>query len=121
MAMRNIDQANSPQGSLLRRLTQGGSGRGGVPAAGTGESGRPTAQPTGDSLVLSAAARREAQMQGDLSAAREALAALPDVREERVAEARARLDSGVYETTEVRGVVAGRLQAVLNRLGNLID
>lgn len=118
--MRNIDQANSPQGSLLRRLTQSGSGRAGAPAAGKGDAGRPVAQSAGDSLVLSTAARREAQMQGELEAARQALNALPEVRQERVAQARARLDSGVYETNEVRGVVAGRLEAVLRRLGNLI-
>jgi len=118
--MRNIDQANSPQGSLLRRLTKGGSGRAGVPAEGVGESGRLAPQPAVDSLVLSPAARREAQLQSDLATARQALAALPEVREERVAQARARLSEGVYDTAEVRSAVAGRLGAVLRRLGNLI-
>jgi len=118
--MRNIDQTNSPQASLLRRLAQGGSGRAGAPAAATGDSARPATQAAGDSLVLSPAARREGQLQADLAAAREALAALPEVREERVAEAKARLSAGVYETNEVRGVVAGRLDAVMRRLTNLI-
>jgi hypothetical protein len=55
-----------------------------------------------------------------LAAARQALAALPEVRDERVAQARARLSEGVYDTVEVRNAVAGRLGAVLRRLENLI-
>lgn len=118
--MRNIDQTNSPQGSLLRRLTKGSSGRAGVSGGGAAEAGRPATQPTSDSLVLSSAAQREAQLQGDLASAREALAALPEIREERVAQARARLSEGVYDATEVRDAVAGRLSGVLRRLSNLI-
>lgn len=119
--MRNIDQANSPQGSLLQRLlAKNGSGRAGGPAVGTGETGRPAVEPASDSLVLSPAARREAQLQSDLASARQALAALPEVREERVAQARARLSEGVYDTVEVRSAVAKRLGAVLRRLENLI-
>ncbi len=121
MAMRNIDQANSPQGSLLQRLlTKGGSGRPSGLTGGAGESGRPAVEPAGDSLVLSPAARREAQLQSDLATARQALAAVPEVREERVAQARARLSEGVYDTVEVRSAVAKRLDAVLRRLENLI-
>jgi hypothetical protein len=121
MAMRNINQANSPQGSLLQRLlTKSGAGRASGSTAAAGEPGRPAVESASDSLVLSPAARREAQIQSDLAAARQALAALPEVREERVAQARARLSEGVYDTVEVRNAVAGRLGAVLRRLENLI-
>ena len=118
MAMQNIDRADSLAGSLLRRLGQKTTGRAG--AQETAEASRPAATGTTDSVELSAQARRQERVQVDVASAREALAALPDVREDRVAAARARLKSGVYATEEVRGVVAQRLGTVIRKLEDLI-
>ena len=59
-----------------------------------------------DSLSISDGARKtEALRSGLLDAA----SRLPDVRQERVAQARARLEAGEYDSENVRRVVADRL------------
>lgn len=60
----------------------------------------------GDSVELSNASQRAQELQSWL--AQEARSA-PDVREDRVAEARARLEAGEYDSDEVRETIANRL------------
>jgi hypothetical protein len=50
---------------------------------------------------------------------REALDQVPDVRQDRVAEVRARLNRGYYNSVEVRAQVAAKLNAVARTLEDL--
>jgi hypothetical protein len=120
MAMQNIDRADSLSGSLLRRLGQKTGGQAAAGAQDKGEAVRPAAAEQADSVQLSPQALRQQQLDVDLAAARQALDALPEVREDRVAAARAKLAEGVYSTERVRGAVAQQVSGVLRRLGDLI-
>jgi len=125
MALRNVDRNTSLPASLLRRFA--GARPDGAPPAETPTAAGPgrdlAARPAGDAdrLDLSAGARRLERLQGDLAAARESLAALPETRSERVAQARARLAEGAYRSEDVQRSTAARLGSVLRRLEDLID
>ena len=120
MTMRNIDGADAAPSTLLGKLARLRGGRGQGAAQKAMEAGRPALTSGADSITLSPEARRQERLHADLTAAREGLAALPDVRQERVAQARARLEAGLYGTAEVRGTVATRLGAVIRKLEDLI-
>jgi len=64
------------------------------------------AEAAGDSVEVSSDARQAQDLQSRL--AQEARN-VPDVREDRVAEARARLAAGEYDSDEVRETIANRL------------
>lgn len=100
----------------LFRGTERGTAGGGARATGAGES---PAGASGDRAQISEAARRLVDLKQAVDAGREALAALPDTRPEKVAAARERLATGFYHSVEVRGAVAGRLVGVLDDLDNL--
>ena len=68
-----------------------------------------TARPT-DSLELSGDARRAEELHDRLA---QRAAEVPDVREDRVAQARARVAAGEYDTENVRRAVADRLMEQL--------
>lgn len=59
-----------------------------------------------DSVELSADAQRAQALQDRLS---QEVRDVPDVREDRVAQARARMQAGEYDTENVRRVIADRL------------
>ena len=82
-----------------------GSADAGAPAAGT--------QATADKAEISAEARQLVDLRQAVDAGREALAALPDVRQERVADARQKLQAGFYNSSEVLDQVAEKLGKVL--------
>jgi hypothetical protein len=71
-------------------------------------------------LEISANARKMADLRRTIDQSREALAAAPDLRQERIAQARERIQAGFYDSREVREEVAGKLSQVLRRLDSLI-
>jgi hypothetical protein len=75
----------------------------------------------GDRAEISAQGKKLEDLRRTFTSSRPALASAPDVRQERLSEVRARLQSGFYNTDEVRQQVAARLGAVLKRLDSLID
>ena len=118
MAMDKINGSPLLRQSILDRFRgadRGGSGAEIVPGAG-GEVG---AGPTADKADISEAARRLVDLRAAVDAGRDAVAALPDVRPEKVAAARERLATGFYHSVEVRQVVAERLAGVVSGLENL--
>lgn len=78
-------------------------------------------RPSGEKLEISASAHKVAEMRSLVEAGRCRLEAEPEVRADRVAEARRRLDAGVYATTEARQRTAEQLSPVLRDLSRLLD
>jgi flagellar biosynthesis anti-sigma factor FlgM len=74
-----------------------------------------------DRAEISSHARRLEDLRRTMDQGRQALAEVPDVRQERVEEVRNRLASGHYQKAEVRQDTAQRLGAVLRRLDALIE
>lgn len=62
--------------------------------------------PSSDSLEISDAAK---QSQDDQARLTEEARNIPDVREDKIADVRARLESGEFDSEEVRRVIADRL------------
>ena len=68
---------------------------------------------TGDSVVISDKARQLMSMRQAYDAGLEAVAKEPDVREEKLAQVRLRLEQGFYQSTEVRDRISdGVLKAI---------
>ena len=120
MAMHNIGRPPQVQpGSLERFRRQAGSthdkeGATATPATRTDPA-------AGERLEISDRARQLESMRRTLLAGRRAYDETPEVRPERLAEVRSRLESGAYEAPEVRQTVAERLGAVLRKLDALIE
>jgi len=122
MAMRNVEQTGGlkPQQlqQYLKPAVTAAKGRPGQTSSKEAAAAGANA-PAGDRLELSDRSRRLETLQETLAAGRRALAAEPDVREERVAAAKANLAAGVYEREQVRQTVAARLGSVLRKLEDL--
>jgi hypothetical protein len=73
----------------------------------------------GDRAEISTGARDLVDLRASVDAGRATLADVPDVRAERVAAARERLESGFYQTAEVRLATAERLKGLLKSLDAL--
>lgn len=84
-----------------------------APAAGTATT---QGKPTVDKAEISAAARELVDLRRAVETGRAALAELPEVRTERVAEVQQRLERGYYQSIEVRDKVAGRLMGVVQAM-----
>jgi hypothetical protein len=69
-----------------------------------------------DTAEISPQAHRLMALRQAMESASEVLASLPEVREDRVAAVRARLDKGFYNSVEVRTRVAERLELVARKL-----
>lgn len=124
MAMRNVEQTGGLQPQQLQQYlkpavtaAKGRQGQATAPANEAAAAGGKA--PAGDRLELSDQSRRLETLQKTLEAGRRALAAEPDVREDRVAAAKANLAAGVYEREQVRQTVAARLGSVLRKLEDL--
>ncbi len=92
------------------RETPGGPGPSGVPQEGG------VARQAADQAVISPAGKQLVDLRQAVDTGRAALAALPDVREDRLNQVRQRLDQGFYQSTAVRDKVAERLAGVLSSL-----
>jgi anti-sigma28 factor (negative regulator of flagellin synthesis) len=123
MAMHNIGRPPQVQpGALERFRKQAAGATRDKETAAAGSATRTDSQAVaGERLEISDQARKLESMRRALLAGRRAYEEAPEVRPERLAEVRARLDSGVYETQEVRQTVADRLGAVLRKLDALIE
>lgn len=73
----------------------------------------------GDKAEISPKAHRLIALRHAMDSGHKALEALPDVRSDRVAEARSRLNRGYYNSLEVRTRVAERLDEVARKLENI--
>ncbi len=76
---------------------------------------------SGEKLEISASARKVTDMRSLVEAGRTRIEAEPDVRADRVAEVRRRLEAGVYTTAEARQRTAEQLSPVLRDLSHLLD
>ena len=72
-----------------------------------------------DSADISEAARKMVDLRAAVDTGRMALEELPDVRDEKVALARKRLEQGFYQSAEVQGEVAAKLGNVLKQMDDL--
>lgn len=100
---------------LFRGTERGGSGA----ESATGGTGSAASGKGADKADISEAARRLVDLKHAVDAGRQALAAVPDLRPEKVAAARERLATGFYHSVEVRQAVAERVAGVISNLDNL--
>lgn len=118
MAMDRI-QGRPPihQGALenFRRTDRKDQGEGNEATAGAPGPGKGKAA-GGDQLEISPAGQQLVDLKEAVETGKSALAALPDVREERVAEARQRLAQGSYHSSAVREKVAEKLVGVFGAM-----
>ena len=75
----------------------------------------------GEKLEISSSARKVADMRSLVEAGRTRIEAEPEVRADRVAAAKRRLEAGVYTTVEARQRTAEQLSPVLQDLSRLLD
>ncbi len=68
---------------------------------------------------ISDTAQKLVDLRAAVDTGRAALEALPDVREEKLAQARQRLQDGHYQSPEVQKKMSGILQGVLSKLDEL--
>lgn len=118
MAMDKINGSPLLRQGLLDRFRgteRGGSAQGlGGGTVADGPAGAAT-----DKAEISEAAHRLVDLKQAVDVGRRAVAALPDVRAERVSAARERLATGFYHSVEVRQSVADRVAGVINSLDNM--
>lgn len=72
-----------------------------------------------DTMEISDAAHRLVDLRAAVDTGRQALEALPDVRTEKVEEARKRLHQGFYNSQAVRDEVAAKLGSVIQKMEEL--
>lgn len=82
-------------------------------------SGGPNKPPVQDKADISPKAHRLEALRNAMESGLQALEAVPEVRPDRVAEARARLDRGFYNSLEVRSRVAERLDDVAQKMEDI--
>ena len=73
----------------------------------------------GDKAEISPKAHRLIALRQAIDSGHKALEAVPEVRQDRVAEARSRLNRGYYNSVEVRTRVAERLDEVARKLEDI--
>lgn len=123
MAMNHIGNASPLRPGLLEQFRkQAAEGArekesSGSAAAGGTERG-PAAQ---ERVEISDRAQQLGRMRHMLEVGRAAYAEEPDVRQDRLAEVRSRLQTGHYADEEVRQTVADRLGAVLRKLDEIVE
>ncbi len=75
--------------------------------------------PVADTAEISDTAQTLVDLRAAVDTGRAALASEPEVREEKLAQVRQRLQDGHYQTAEVQDELSGILTGVLGRLDNL--
>lgn len=73
-------------------------------------------KPTADKAEISDAARELVDLRQAVETGRAALAELPEVRPERVAEVQQRLERGYYQSIEVMNTIAERIMGVVQAM-----
>ncbi len=120
MAMNRIGRPPLIQPNVLERFQKSGdkrevdSGHGGKQTPQTAAGGQ-----VGDRVEISDRARQLDDLRRSLVAGQSALDRVPDVRKDKIAQARARLQTGYYSAEEVRQEVAAKLGAVIRKLDEL--
>ncbi len=121
MVMDKINGFSNLSKGLLERFQ--GSGRPDSsdlePSANVNASGKNLRVVPSDTADISAKARRLIALRLVVDSGRQALDALPEVRQDRVKQARDRLNRGYYNSIEVRARVAERLDNVARKLEDL--
>lgn len=87
--------------------------------AGAAEQGAARPAQPADSVQISDAARKLVDLREAVDAGRAALGELPEVRDDKIAAARKRLEQGFYNSPEVTQEVAARLSKVMNDMEEL--
>ena len=80
---------------------------------------KPVTGPTADRAEISGKAREMMKLREVVDVGRHALEQTPEVRQDRVAEVKSRLNRGYYKSVSVNGQVADRLEDVLNKIDDL--
>jgi len=75
--------------------------------------------PTTDKAEISDAAHRLVELRKDVDTGRDRIEALPDIREEKVALAKKRLEQGFYNSTQVQGEIAEKLGSVFSKMDEI--
>ena len=86
--------------------------------AAEGQASAPKAKPA-DTMEISDAAHRLVDLRQAVETGRTAIEALPDIRQDRVEEARKRLHQGYYNSPEVRDKIAEQLGSVFQKMDEL--
>ncbi len=73
----------------------------------------------GDTAEISATAHRLMELRQAVEVGRDAMTALPEIREDKVAAARARLEAGHYDSQAVRDKVADGIAGVIRGMESL--
>lgn len=74
---------------------------------------------SGDTAQISDTAHRLMELRSAVDVGRASMAALPEVREDKIAQARERLQSGFYNSAEVRDKIANGVDAVFRGMDKL--
>jgi len=120
MAMNRIDRPPLVQPKVLEQFKKSTGQR----EVGSDRLGRETTQAiqkeqVKDRVEISESARKLNHMRQALVAGRKALDRVPDQRQQRLDQARARLQTGYYNSEEVRQEVAAKLRTVIKMLDTL--
>ena len=89
---------------------------------GVGQSGQADGAQPGqvtDRAEISETAKKMVELRRTLDAGRAAVEALPETRDQKMTEVRARLERGDYDSSEVRSQVASRLENVIKGMDSL--
>jgi anti-sigma28 factor (negative regulator of flagellin synthesis) len=114
MAMHNIGRPPQVQPGSLERFRKQAAGATRDKESASAGSATRSDPATGERLEISDQARKLESMRRALIAGRRAYEEAPEVRQERLAEVRSRLESGAYEAPEVRlGAVLRKLEALI--------
>lgn len=124
MATNKIDRSLNLQSNMLQNFQQASRAetRDGGETARAAASGSTAADAlrSGEKLEISESARKLSRMGQLLDAGKQALAAEPDIRQDRVAEARQKISEGAYDEPAAKRQLAENLAATLDKIGNFI-
>ncbi len=119
MSMDKINGSPLMRPGLLDRFKVDKKEQDGEEASSVSTSGESPATKTSDRAEISDTAHQLMDLRAAVDVGREALEAIPDVRSERVALAKERLEKGYYNSQVVQEKVAGSLASVLGKIDEL--
>jgi len=74
---------------------------------------------TTDKAEISDAAHRLIELRKDVDTGRDSIEALPDIRQDKVDQAKKRLEQGFYNSVEVQGKIAEKLGSVFTKMDEI--
>ena len=117
MTMNKINASALTQSQLLEQYSRTRENKSSSFAGSQNISGLPTPAATqpakGDHAEISETAHKLVDMREALDVGRAAVGSEPEARADRIALARERIDSGFYQSAEVRDRVAGKLESLV--------